>query len=254
MKSLQSYHPNIVRLLGCCTKSDPVCIILELAPYGNLKNFLLANRSTEIYQNLHQNSRYLTSLDLIHFGWQIAKGMSFIASKKFIHRDLAARNILLGEKRCCKISDFGFARDVSTASVYHSKLEGRLPIRWMALESVVDSLYTIKSDVWSYGIVLWEIVTLGSTPYANMSSSELIRKLPTGYRLPRPDHCSEKYYGIMSRCWDEHSESRPSFSDLSVVVGKMSKDTTEEYMTMENFDSNMYVNITSEQWPLNERM
>ncbi|XP_070557254.1 tyrosine kinase receptor Cad96Ca-like [Ptychodera flava] len=161
LKSLQSGHPHVVTLLGWSTQ-DPIYIILELAPYGSLHDYLMSNRAWELYENIHPNSRDLTSHDLLQFAWQIAKGMSFIASKKFIHRDLAARNVLVGHERCCKISDFGLARRVSGAFVQQRTAQMRLPIRWMAPESLFSLTCTTKSDIWSYGIVLWEIVTLGT--------------------------------------------------------------------------------------------
>ncbi|XP_070536983.1 tyrosine kinase receptor Cad96Ca-like [Ptychodera flava] len=254
MKLLRSSHPNIVKLLGYCTSSDPICIIVELATHGSLHGYLLKNRCHGSYQNIHPQSRDLTSSDLLQFAWQIAKGMSFIDSKLFIHRDLAARNILLCDKMCCKISDFGFAHDVSATGVYKFTAQGRLPIRWMAIESLINSISTIKSDVWSYGVVLWELVTLGSTPYAQFGPRWVIQKLRTGYRLPKPRHCSDELYQIMSQCWLQDADRRPSFSELSKTIGEIANDVNEEYLRMKDFDDHIYVNIAEEEWPSDESL
>ncbi|XP_070582070.1 tyrosine kinase receptor Cad96Ca-like [Ptychodera flava] len=216
MKSFTVYHPNVVSLLGCCTKEDPIYIILEYVRYGSLQSNLRKSRSECIYQNLHPRSRDITPSDLLKLAWQIAKGMAFLSSIQCIHRDLATRNVLLGEGKTCKISDFGLARDVSGVHVYERKSQSRLPVRWMALESLIDSVYTTKSDVWSYGVVLWEIVTLGSTPYGALMAKDVIEKLRRGYRIPRPGHCSEDIYKIMIDCWNKNADDRPSFSDLCV--------------------------------------
>ncbi|XP_077979609.1 fibroblast growth factor receptor 3-like [Glandiceps talaboti] len=240
---------NIVRLLGCCTLSDPVYIILELLTGGSLQGHLRSSRSvcTYMYQNLHPSSRNLTSMDLLHFAWQISKGMRFLESVKVIHRDLATRNVLLDEHKMCKISDFGLARDVSASGsmVYVKTSQTALPIRWMALESLVDSEYTTKSDVWSYGIVLWEIITLAATPYGALASSQVLHKLKRGERLPKPKHCSEQLYEIMRICWNEKSHERPSFSELDETMGKMALDVTKEYLTMCDYDQHTYVNLAS---------
>ncbi|XP_070557265.1 fibroblast growth factor receptor 4-like [Ptychodera flava] len=253
LKSLQSGHPHIVTLLGWCTQ-DPIYIILELAPYGSLHDYLITNRAWELYENIHPNSRDLTSHDLLQFAWQIAKGMSFIASKQCTHRDLAARNVLVGHERCCKISDFGLARRVSDSFVEQRTTQMRLPVRWMALESLLSSTYTTKSDIWSYGIVLWEIVTLGSTPYAGMPAKKVIQKLKCGYRLPKPNHCSNECYQIMEACWQQQPEVRPTFSDICLKVGHLVSDETQEHLEMESFEDRIYVNISLENWPSRERL
>ncbi|XP_070560682.1 tyrosine-protein kinase receptor Tie-1-like [Ptychodera flava] len=180
--------------------------------------------------------------------------MSYVASKKFVHRDLASRNILLGESLCCKISDFGFARDVSGTDVYEPKILGPLPIRWMALESLICSTYTTASDVWSYGVVLWEIATLGATPYAGLNSSKVIHFLRNGNRLAKPYHCSEELYRIMLECWTSCPFIRPSFSDISVKVGTIANDSTKEYLTLREFDDRLYVNMSEDNVHLDEKL
>ncbi|XP_070548505.1 tyrosine kinase receptor Cad96Ca-like [Ptychodera flava] len=254
MKSLKDSHPNVVELLGCCTDKDPVYIVLELVQYGSLQNYLLGSRSQRVYENLHPNSHNLTAVDLLQFAWQIARGMSFISYKKCIHRDLATRNVLLGENRSCKISDFGLARDVSGYSVYERKSQGRLPLRWMALESLISSIYTTKSDVWSFGILLWEIVTLGSTPYAGLSSNEVIKMLRGGKRMPKPRHCSDEVYRVMHQCWYDQAQARPTFSELGVKLEKLINETSKAHLELDNFESHLYVNIPVEEWPLGEKM
>ncbi|XP_070549761.1 tyrosine kinase receptor Cad96Ca-like [Ptychodera flava] len=153
MKALPT-HPNIVALLGCCTEANgrPLYIITELMKNGSLLTYLRDGRGSHEYLNLHEKHRELTPVNLLHFCWQIAKGMSFLESEKCLHRDLAARNILLGDNNICKVSDFGLARDVKENYTYQRMSDGPLPLRWMAVESLRDSVHTTKSDVWSFGV------------------------------------------------------------------------------------------------------
>ncbi|XP_038064818.1 fibroblast growth factor receptor 2-like [Patiria miniata] len=193
MKQLPS-HANVVKLLGYCVDKDPVFIIMEYLAKGPLKNVLTESRGKvkQAYDNLHGSSKSLTSRELIKFARDVADGMAFLASQQCIHRDLAARNVLVAENMVCKVADFGLARDVKNFRVYQRRSKGLLPLRWMALESILDDVYSTKSDVWSYGVLLWEILTLGARPYPTMSTETMISRLVDGLRMRRPSHCQEE--------------------------------------------------------------
>ncbi|XP_051026858.1 vascular endothelial growth factor receptor 2 [Acomys russatus] len=165
---------------------------------------------------------FLTLEHLICYSFQVAKGMEFLASRKCIHRDLAARNILLSEKNVVKICDFGLARDIYKDPDYVRKGDARLPLKWMAPETIFDRVYTIQSDVWSFGVLLWEIFSLGASPYPGVKiDEEFCRRLKEGTRMRAPDHTTPEMYQTMLDCWHEDPNQRPSFSELVEHLGNL---------------------------------
>ncbi|KAB7495880.1 Tyrosine kinase receptor Cad96Ca, partial [Armadillidium nasatum] len=225
--------------------TKPIFVILEYMVGGKLQSYLRSSRANgHPYDNLHGVSSSLTPRDLTIFALQTAKGMDFLSQNGIIHRDLAARNVLVGDNKICKVADFGFARDVANNHIYERKSDGRLPIRWMAPESLFDNIFTTKSDVWSFGVLLWEIVTLGSTPYPGISAVDVMKRVKDGYRLEKPDHCKREIYNIMFYCWDADERHRPSFSELVKSLEALIL-TEVDYIQLENFPDHNYYNFTS---------
>lgn len=243
MKMLEP-HPNVVKLLGCCTEKDPIFLIMEFVSKGKLQSYLRNSRAERYYNNMHGQSKTLTSRDLTSFVYQVAKGMEFLSANGIIHRDLAARNVLITEEHTCKVADFGFARDVIASHVYERKSEGRLPIRWMAPESLYDNIFSVKSDVWSFGVLIWEVVTLGSTPYPGLSAAEVMRKVRDGHRLDKPEHCRRELYNIMYYCWDKDPKQRPTFTECVELLEKLLM-TETDYIELERFPDHSYYNMMS---------
>ncbi|XP_023311404.1 tyrosine kinase receptor Cad96Ca, partial [Anoplophora glabripennis] len=237
-------HPNVVRLLGCCSDKEPIFLIMEYITKGKLQSYLRNSRAERYYNNMHGHSKSLTSQDLTSFVHQVAKGMEFLSKNGIIHRDLAARNILITEDHTCKVADFGFARDVIASHIYERKSEGRLPIRWMAPESLYDNIFSVKSDVWSFGVLIWEVVTLGSTPYPGMSAADVMKKVRDGYRLDKPEHCRRELYNIMYYCWDKDPKQRPSFTECVELLEKLLM-TETDYIELERFPDHSYYNMMS---------
>ncbi|XP_078374592.1 ephrin type-A receptor 4-like isoform X1 [Oculina patagonica] len=236
-------HPHVVRLIGCCTKKDPLLIVLEYLPYGDLLGYLRKSRGIEDTYNTGEkrpNSR-LSEKDLLSFAWMIADGMNYLAAMKVVHRDLAARNVLVGENKVCKISDFGLARELE-GDVYTRRTQARLPAKWMPPESLFYGESSSMSDIWSYGIVMWEVFTIGESPYPGFKHREVAGLLQTGYRMPRPRHISEELYSIMSECWEEQPHKRPTFQWLCSAVRRL-LDDKQMYVNLGEYDDQDYVNF-----------
>lgn len=162
---------------------------------------------------------FLTVDDLLRFASQAANGMMFLESNRVVHRDLAARNVLLSDHRTIKICDFGLSRDVYEQNLYQKSNRGDpLPVKWMALESLKYQLYTTQSDVWSFGVLLWEIMMLGGSPYPTISSSRIYEILCRGYRMPRPTLCCYSLYEVMLACWHSNPANRPKFGAIKDTI------------------------------------
>ncbi|NWX67179.1 RON protein, partial [Promerops cafer] len=222
MKSF--HHPQVLSLLGVCLPRHGLpLVVLPYMRHGDLRQFI---RTQE---------RSPTVKELIGFGLQVALGMEYLAQKKFVHRDLAARNCMLDETLTVKVADFGLARDVFGKEYYsiQQHRHAKLPVKWMALESLQTQKFTTKSDVWSFGVLMWELLTRGASPYAGVDPYDMACYLLQGRRLPQPSHCPDPLYRVMLSCWAPAPEERPSFTGL---VGELQR-------VLATLDGEHYVNL-----------
>ncbi|KAG8187316.1 hypothetical protein JTE90_011686 [Oedothorax gibbosus] len=234
MMKMVGKHAHIINLLGCCTQNGPLFVIVEYAANGNLRDYLRARRPVEGYEISNSSKDLTTEKTLMTFAYQVAKGMEYLASKKCVHRDLAARNVLVMEDKVLKIADFGLARDVHENDYYRKSKSGLLPIKWMALESLTDRLYTTQSDVWSFGVLMWEIVTLGGIPYSAIPPEKFYSFLKSGHRLPKPTGCRMEIHLLMLDCWSVNPQERPTFATLVRKLESVVVDSLEvEYLNLE---------------------
>ncbi|XP_039101958.1 proto-oncogene tyrosine-protein kinase ROS [Hyaena hyaena] len=207
-------HPNILKQLGVCLLNEPQYIILELMEGGDLLTYLRKARMTQFHGPL------LTLVDLVDLCVDISKGCVYLEQMHFIHRDLAARNCLVSVKdytspsRVVKIGDFGLARDIYKNDYYRKRGEGLLPVRWMAPESLMDGIFTTQSDVWSFGILIWEILTLGHQPYPAHSNLDVLNYVQTGGRLEPPRNCPDDLWNLLTQCWAQEPDQRPTFHKI----------------------------------------
>uniref|UniRef100_A0A3Q4BN76 receptor protein-tyrosine kinase n=1 Tax=Mola mola TaxID=94237 RepID=A0A3Q4BN76_MOLML len=208
----QFQHPNIIHLEGIITASCPVMILTEFMENGALDSFLRLNDSQ------------FTPIQLVGMLRGIASGMKYLAEMSYVHRDLAARNILINSNLVCKVSDFGLSRflqENSSDPTYTSSLGGKIPIRWTAPEAIAFRKFTSASDVWSYGIVMWEVMSFGERPYWDMSNQDVINAIEQDYRLPPPPDCPTHLHQLMLDCWQKDRSARPRFADLVSALDKL---------------------------------
>jgi len=195
-------HPYLLRLYGVVTKSEPMCIVLEFMARGTVLEFL------------RSRGRGVATL-LPTMALQIGDAMAFMESNGFVHRDLAARNVLVGEDNGIRVADFGLTRRLAVGMTgTNAPDETRIPIRWTAPEVLHENIFLSKSDVWSFGVTLWELFSFGRVPYSRMQNKEVVVKLREGYRLESPPGCPPEFYELMKTCWAYKHQDRPSFADL----------------------------------------
>uniref|UniRef100_A0A0N5A6E8 Protein kinase domain-containing protein n=1 Tax=Parastrongyloides trichosuri TaxID=131310 RepID=A0A0N5A6E8_PARTI len=211
MKEL-GYHPHVVNIVGCITDWKQPLLILEYCENEDLLKLLRKQNKKSISEGGDHEISDLKMKDLYSFAWQVADGMVYLASKNIIHRDIAARNILITKNNVAKIGDFGLCR--STEEINYTTKGGKFPIRWMSYEALKYYTFSVKSDVWAYGVLLYEIFTLGEVPYKTVQLYDLVDHLEAGHRLSQPEFCIDEVYDIMRSCWEEDPLLRPTFEFL----------------------------------------
>ncbi|XP_061656650.1 fibroblast growth factor receptor 1-A-like isoform X4 [Syngnathoides biaculeatus] len=238
MMKMVGRHKNIINLIGACTRDGPLYVVVEYAARGNLRQHLRARRppDSEYWRRSADGLPAGVDLqELVSAAYQVGRGMAYLASKKCVHRDLAARNVLVTHDLVMKIADFGLARDVHHMDYYKKTTNGPLPVKWMAPEALFDRVYTHQSDVWSFGILLWEIFTLGASPYPGVPVEDLFKLLKEGHRLDKPSACTQQLYAMMQDCWDAAPSHRPTFPALvSRLDAALAALANQDYLDLSN--------------------
>lgn len=218
-------HPNLLSIFGVSLQQQPWCMLFETPLYGDLHEVLLAAKpssddgswsSTNAGSQTWPRNQQLTESDRFHIAFQVASGMEYLSRNHFIHRDLAARNVTVGEHLLCKITDLGLARDSYAMDYYRVPAANNLllPVRWMPIDAILYSRFSVESDIWAFGVLLWEIWMDGMRPYHLYSDAEVIDLVQSRYLLPCPHNCPPQVYTLMVDCWDEVGMKRPSFQDI----------------------------------------
>ncbi|XP_032018574.1 muscle, skeletal receptor tyrosine-protein kinase isoform X3 [Hylobates moloch] len=225
-------NPNIVKLLGVCAVGKPMCLLFEYMAYGDLNEFLRSMSPHTVCSLSHSDLSMraqvsspgpppLSCAEQLCIARQVAAGMAYLSERKFVHRDLATRNCLVGENMVVKIADFGLSRNIYSADYYKANENDAIPIRWMPPESIFYNRYTTESDVWAYGVVLWEIFSYGLQPYFGMAHEEVIYYVRDGNILSCPENCPVELYNLMRLCWSKLPADRPSFTSIHRILERM---------------------------------
>lgn len=227
----QFTDPNVIRLEGVVTQSHPLMIVTEYMENGSLDQFLrdrdpkIRQRSKEASKSLHPPIN-LDIHQLLRMLRDVASGMRYLADMNYIHRDLAARNILVDKNLVCKVADFGLSREIDTDAYEYTTKGGKIPIRWTAPEACNFRKYSCASDVWSFGVVAWEVLSFGERPYWSWENKDVVRAIQESYRLPPPPNCPESVFSLMLRCWSDDRNQRPKFADIVEILDDMMANST----------------------------
>ncbi|XP_043916831.1 BDNF/NT-3 growth factors receptor isoform X2 [Protopterus annectens] len=216
-------HEHIVTFYGVCVEGDPLIMVFEYMKHGDLNKFLRAHGPDAVLMAEGNRPAELSQSQMLHIAQQIASGMVYLASQHFVHRDLATRNCLVGENLLVKIGDFGMSRDVYSTDYYRVGGHTMLPIRWMPPESIMYRKFTTESDVWSLGVVLWEIFTYGKQPWYQLSNNEVIECITQGRVLQRPRTCPKEVYDLMLGCWQREPHMRLSIKEIHCLLQNLAK-------------------------------
>ncbi|NP_001360730.1 Putative tyrosine-protein kinase F09A5.2 [Caenorhabditis elegans] len=247
MKRL-GHHPHVISMLGCVSNPYEPLIVVEYCARGDLLKFLRRHKDYVLMNKTDdcpiEADMCLRIKDLVSIAWQVADGMSYLASKNFIHRDLAARNILLTKSLTAKVSDFGLCRYMDSA-LYTAK-GGRLPIKWMSVEALKLYEFSTKTDVWSFGVLLFEIFSMGDVPYPTIQQVDMLEHLLAGGRLSQPLKCPNEIFNIMQKCWAEKPEDRPEFNEMrgEITVMLNLDDESYGYLSVESQGGPKYTQLT----------
>lgn len=237
-------HKHIVQLIGVCTKEWPILIVMEFCALGCIRDYLL------------QNSDLLTASHLIEYIYQLSSALAYLDEHKFVHRDIAARNLLLTNEHTVKLGDFGLSRKIKETDTYYVATTGKLPIKWMAPESINFRKFTSQSDIWMFGVCSWEIMSCGLKPFQGVKNNDVIEQIENGVRLDRPEKCPMSLFRIMQKCWKYQSIVRPSASELHEEIGYLldsfNQDDSDnvyivnsEVRTMEEFNNSEVIKAES---------
>jgi len=230
--------PNVVQVIGICTRSDPMCVVVEYMKHGDLHLFLQRHSAAEATVSRRKNTSLLSYGALIYMATQISSGMKYLESLNMVHRDLAARNCLVGNNYTIKISDFGMSRSLYSGDYYRIEGKAVLPIRWMAWESLLLGKFSTKSDVWSFGVTVWEVLTFAKEqPFNELNDEAVIENCGHFYQndqhecyLPQPANCPKEIYDLLMECWNREEMHRPSFLEIHMFLQRknMGYDPMEE--------------------------
>ena len=218
-------HPNVISIIGVCYNGPPTCILYECVEYGSLYDYLVDNSPLESPDEDDDDPETLSYYEQLSIAIQVAAGMNYISQHNYIHGDLAARNCMVGPRMTVKITDVALSRNPFSSDYYRSANRPPMPLRWMAPEGVLNYRFTVETDIWSFGVVLWEIFSFGTKPHFGFTDDEVMERIREHVLLPCPSDCPNSVFVLMTECWDILPPSRPRFSTIYTHLCALRWDT-----------------------------